>query len=160
MEYSVDDILATISKHTGIPTPGIIKCKMRDCSTARAIACHIIKNECPSLTNNLAYILGVTRKQLFMSAYNMQEKSKNDNELFLLENKIRCELGLKLIEKEIPYSMQIFGFKWTEKENEDMKRAMDESVAYMNKLCEVGQPPIEKGMVFRPRRDNIKVNQI
>lgn len=143
-----------VSKHTGYDTLRLIHGKGRQFAHARNILCHIVQSEFPHLTDTLAEMTGATKFDIIKADANISAQSSRNPRLLAIISDIREDLSLPRLDivekKEIPASVQLFGFRWTEHDMMCMRKAMDDSVKYMQKLCKIGRQPIKEGMVFAP----------
>lgn len=149
-------IILAICKHTGYDTFQLMYAKARPYAHARNLLCHIVHKEYPDLIDTLAEMMHISKYDVLKGYASIESRLNKSESLRKEVSDIREELSLERIDQavinEIPASVRLFGFRWTEQEEMMMRYAMEDSVRYMNKLCRIGRQPIEEGMVFSTKQ--------
>lgn len=149
MKITLPGIIKAITKFTFVEKDDMLYRKDRASLNALEILCYIVTNDCPALTAPLAKLSEMHRFEILEKSMRMRRKFTQYAGTLGELNQVRKYLGLKEIRHDspIPPSVRMFGFRWTDKEESDMMRAMYASSVYMERKCSYGEQPLEPGFV-------------
>lgn len=149
MKITLPDIIKTITKFTFVEKDDMLFRKDRASTNALEILCYIVVNDCPYLTAPLAKLSGMHRFEIHEISMRLRRKFTQYAGALDVLNQVRKALRLEEVKRngDIPTSLRMFGFRWTDKEETDMLQAMHVSAMYMAKKCSYGRQPVEPGFV-------------
>lgn len=155
----IGKIISAISEVTGLDRYSIIYGRNDECKKARGILCYIALKDKYGLTKTLCESLGKSRSQCAFMADFCKEEMEESIGYLILMNEIRKKLGMSAIMQGRMRALQeekqrelieeaekrskanaknIFGVKYSKSEEEQLKKVMQESAAFMADYCRIG----------------------
>lgn len=155
----IEKIISAISEVTGLDGWSIKFGKTDECKEARDILCYIALKDMYGLTWTLMEELNFRKSQVFFSADRCKERMEEDLSYVYKMNEIRKKLGLSSImrgmieqaeeqqrnkdmelaqKRSKENSKNIFGIKYSQSEEEQLKIAIQNAKAFMTDYCKIG----------------------
>lgn len=146
----LDNIISLVAKRMEASESAILTSHSPKARKSRSFVCHIIREGFPHLMTQFGRRTNENIKELYLAADRAEKQIKENRDSLIAMNHIRSALSLPVIKGKfhISSTKRMFGFDYTEEEELEYQRILDEAPAFWERMSRIGKQPLEDGMVM------------